>query len=109
MAILSAQKLLIGGLQPAFAAAAGGGDQAPVGEKLVLLVRNGDATSKTVTVATPGTVGDLAVADAVQVIPASGTAAIPLKASAFRDPLTGRAAITYSAVTSVTVAVLQLP
>ncbi|MFC8124657.1 hypothetical protein [Streptomyces sp. NPDC057302] len=109
MAILNAQKVVIGGLQPTYAAAAGGGDQAPVGEKLLLIVRNGDATSKTVTLATPGTVGDLAVADAVQAIPASGTAMFALKASAFRDPVTGRAAITYSAVTSVTVAVVQLP
>lgn len=108
MAILTAQKLPLGGLQPAYANAAGGGDQAPIGEKLVLHVRNGDATAKTVTVATPGTVGDLAVADASQVIPASGNAFIPLKA-VFRDPATGRAAITYSAVTAVTVAVLQLP
>ncbi|HZX38449.1 MAG TPA: hypothetical protein VFF37_09000 [Streptomyces sp.] len=109
MAILSAQAAPLSGLQPTYAAAAGGGDQAPVGEKLVLHVRNGDATSKTVTVATPGTVGDLAVADASQAIPAGGNAFIPLKAAAFRDPTTGRAAITYSAVTSVTVAVLQLP
>ncbi|MEV0639040.1 hypothetical protein AB0I77_29670 [Streptomyces sp. NPDC050619] len=108
MAILSAQALPLSGLQPTYANAAGGGDQAPIGEKLVLHVRNGDATAKTVTVATPGTVGDLAVADAVQVIPAAGNALIPLK-SVFRDPATGRAGITYSAVTSVTVAVLQLP
>jgi hypothetical protein len=108
MAILSAQKVTLGGLQPTYASAASGGDQAPVGEKLVLHVRNGDATSKTVTVATPGTVDDLAVADAAQTIPASGAAFIPLK-NAFRDPATGRASITYSAVTSVTVAVLQLP
>jgi hypothetical protein len=108
MAILSVQSMPLSGLQPTYAAAAGGGDQAPVGEKLVLHVRNGDASAKTVTVATPGSVGDLAVADAQQTIPASGSAFIPLK-SAFRDPMTGRAAITYSAVTSVTVAVLQLP
>ncbi|MFC7846128.1 hypothetical protein [Streptomyces sp. NPDC057382] len=108
MAILSAQRLPLSGLQPTYAAAAGGGDQAPVGDKLVLHVRNGDATSKTVTLATPGTVGDLAIADAAQTIPASGSAFIPLK-STYRDPMTGRASITYSAVTSVTVAVLQLP
>ncbi|GAA3301310.1 hypothetical protein [Streptomyces cinereospinus] len=108
MAILSAQRLPLGGLQATFSNAASGGDQAPVGEKLVLVVRNGDATSKTVTLTTPGTVGDLAVADAQQTIPASGSAFIPLK-SVFRDPATGRASISYSAVTSVTVAVLQLP
>ena len=108
MAILTAQALPVTGLQPTYASAAGGGDQAPVGEKLVLHVKNGDASSKTVTLATPGTVAGLAVADAQQVIPADGEAFIPLK-SVFRDPATGRAAITYSAATSVTVAVLQLP
>ncbi|MEH0426629.1 hypothetical protein QBB34_09900 [Streptomyces stelliscabiei] len=109
MAILTAQAIPLSGLQPTYAAAAGGGDQAPVGEKLVLHVKNGDASAKTVTVATPGTHGDLAIADAAQVIPAGGNAFIALKASTFRDQATGRAAITYSAVTSVTVAVLQLP
>jgi hypothetical protein len=108
MAVLTAQALPLGGLQPTYAAAAGGGDQAPVGEKLVLHVRNDDASSKTVTVVTPGTVGGLAIADAAQTIPAGGDAFIPLK-STYRDPATGRAAVTYSAATSVTVAVLQLP
>lgn len=108
MAVLTAQATPLGGLQPTYANAAGGGDQAPCGEKLVLHVRNGDASSKTVTVATPGTVGGLAIADASQVIPAGGNAFIPLK-STYRDPATGLAGITYSAVTSVTVAVLQLP
>jgi hypothetical protein len=108
MAVLTAQTVPLGGLQPTYAAAASGGDQAPVGEKLVLHVRNDDASSKTVTLATPGTVGGLAIADAAQTIPAGGDALIPLK-STYRDPATGRAAVTYSAVTSVTVAVLQLP
>jgi hypothetical protein len=61
-----------------------------------------------VTATTPGTVGDLAIADGAQTIAAAGAAFIPLK-SVYRDPLTGRAAITYSGVTTVTVAVLQLP
>lgn len=108
MTVLIAQSMPLGGLQPTYAAAAGGGDQAPVGEKLVLHVRNDDASAKTVTVVTPGTVGGLAIADAAQVIPAGADAFIPLK-STYRDPATGRAAITYSAATSVTVAVLQLP
>jgi hypothetical protein len=106
MAVLTAQAMPLGGLQPTYAAAAGGGDQAPVGEKLLLHVRNDDASSKTVTVATPGTVGGLAIADAAQTIPAGGDAFIPLKST---YPATGRAAVTYSAATSVTVAVLQLP
>ncbi|GGV13594.1 hypothetical protein [Streptomyces spectabilis] len=108
MAVLSAQSVALGGLQPTYANAAGGGDQAPTGEKLVLHVRNDDASSKTVTLTTPGTVGGLAIADAAQTIPAGGDAFIPLKPT-YRDPATGRASITYSAATSVTVAVLQLP
>ncbi|MFZ3494622.1 hypothetical protein ACODT5_15585 [Streptomyces sp. 5.8] len=108
MAILASQRMPLSGLQPTYSAAAGGGDQAPVGEKLYLHVRNGGGGSVTVTLATPGTVGDLAVADAAQAVPASGAAFFPLK-SVFRDPTTGRAAITYSGVTTVTVAVVQLP
>ncbi|MFJ9027566.1 hypothetical protein ACIRQP_03420 [Streptomyces sp. NPDC102274] len=108
MALLAAQQLPLSGLQATYASAAVGGDLAPVGEKLVLHVRNGSGSTVTVTAATPGTVGDLAVADAIQAVPAAGSVFIPLK-SVFRDPMTGRASITYSAVTTVTVAVLQLP
>lgn len=108
MAVLSAQRLPLSGLQPTYASAAAGGDQAPVGQSLFLHVRNGGGSSMTVTVATSGTVGDLAVADSSQTIPAAGAAFIPLTAT-FRDPATGRASITYSGVTTVTVAVLQLP
>ncbi|MBI0294502.1 hypothetical protein JBE04_08400 [Streptomyces sp. PRKS01-29] len=108
MAVLSAQALPLGGLQPTYASAASGGDQAPVGDKLFLHVRNGGGSSITVTVATPGTVGGLDISDAQQTVPASGAAFVPLTAT-FRDPMTGRAAISYSGTTTVTVAVLRLP
>ncbi|WP_228979716.1 hypothetical protein [Streptomyces sp. DH12] len=107
MADLSAQRMTLGGLQPTYAAAAGGGDTAPIGNDIVLHVKNGDASPHTVTIATPGTVGGLAVADASQVIDAGDEAFIPLR-SVYRGP-DGRAAISYDGVTSVTVAVLQLP
>ncbi|MFJ2002178.1 hypothetical protein [Streptomyces chartreusis] len=88
-------------------AAAGGGDTAPVGPNRFLYVNNGDASSKTVTVATPGTVKGLAVAEATLVVAAGDHGILPLNDDVYRGP-TGRAAITYSAVTSVTVACFEL-
>ncbi|MFM9643560.1 hypothetical protein [Streptomyces turgidiscabies] len=87
-------------------AAASLGDTALVGSGRFLYVANGDATSKTVTLATSGTVKGLAIADATVVVAAGKHAIIPL-ADVYRGA-TGRAAITYSAVTSVTVASFEL-
>ncbi|GEC02956.1 hypothetical protein SSP24_06110 [Streptomyces spinoverrucosus] len=87
-------------------AASGGGDAAPVGPGRFLYVANGDAASKTVTIATPGTVSGLAVADASLVVAAGDHGIIPL-ANVYRGA-NGRAAITYSAVTGVTVAAFEL-
>lgn len=88
-------------------AAAAGGDTAPVGPNRALYVNNGSGSSVTVTVATPGEVDGLAVADATLVLAAGKTGLIPLT-RLFAQPIGGRAAITYSAVTTVTVAVLEL-
>lgn len=108
MAALSAQPVTTGGLKPTYAAAAGGGDTAPVGTGMVLHVVNGGGGAVTVTVVTPGTADGLAIADTAQSVPAGGHLFVPLRA-VYRSPVTGRAAITYSGVTTVTVAVLQLP
>jgi hypothetical protein len=107
MANLAAQPMGLSGLQPEYDPASGGGDTAPIGNNIVLHVKNGDASPHTVTVATPGTVGGLAIADAQQVIPAGGDAFIAMR-SVYRQA-NGRAAITYDAVTGVEVAVVQLP
>ena len=83
-------------------AAAGGGDSAPAGVKIggwelpvVLVVRNTDASSKTVT-----------VAGVAYVVPATtGIALIPIRGSyKYGDSV----AITYSATTGVTVGVGRL-
>ncbi|MGW1127455.1 hypothetical protein [Streptomyces sp. NPDC002526] len=87
-------------------AAAEAGDTAPVGPGTFLLVVNGSGASRTITIATPGTVAGHAVADATLVVAAGDTGIIPLT-NLFRGA-TGRAAITYDAVTSVTVAVFTL-
>ncbi|MFJ9381881.1 hypothetical protein [Streptomyces sp. NPDC101455] len=88
-------------------AAAVGGDTAEVGPRRFLYVNNGSGSSLTVTLATPGTVSGLAVADPTYVIAAGKMGLIPL-AAVFRGT-TGRAAITYSAVTTVTVRPFELP
>ncbi|MET9396283.1 hypothetical protein [Kitasatospora sp. NPDC002965] len=87
-------------------AAAAGGDTAPTGPGRFLVVKNGDASPHTVTIATPGTVVGLGVADATVVVPAGKLSMIPL-ARVFAGTA-GRAAITYDAVTTVTVGVFEL-
>ncbi|HEY5836178.1 hypothetical protein [Streptomyces sp.] len=87
-------------------AAAALGDTVPVGPRRFLYVKNGSGASVTVTVVTPGDVSGLAVADATLVLAAGKSGAIPLpRLTAGAD---GRASITYSAVTTVTVGVFEL-
>src|SRR5688572_28076126 len=100
MATLTATTVTsVGGL--ADLAAASGGDTAPVGPGYALVVINGGASTRTVTIATPGTVDGHAVADATLVVAAGDTGIIPLT-NVFRGA-TDRASITYDAVTTVTV------
>lgn len=88
-------------------AAAGGGDTAQTGAGVFLVVKNGDSGSHTVTLATPETVDGLAVADRALAVAAGQTAVIPVT-DRYRNPSTGRAAITYDGVTSVTVGVFRV-
>jgi hypothetical protein len=87
-------------------AAAAGGDTAPVGPGRFLYVNNASAGTVTVTVTTPGTVKGLAIGDVAMAVAAGKHAILPL-ADVFRGS-DGRAAVTYSAVTSVTVAAFEL-
>jgi len=94
-------------LAAAATAAAAGGDTAQVGPNRFLYVNNGSGASITVTLATPGTVSGLAIADPAYAVAAGKMAIIPL-GNVFRGA-TGRASITYSAVTTVTVRPFELP
>ncbi|MFK4096727.1 hypothetical protein [Streptomyces anthocyanicus] len=87
-------------------AAASGGDTAEVGSGKFLIIKNGDAGDHTVTVASPGTQRGLAISNGVYDAPAGAYTLVPL-ADVFRGA-NGRAAITYDAVTSVTVGVFEL-
>lgn len=72
----------------------------------VLKVINGSAASINVTLPTPGTVDGLAVADRVVAVPAGATRYISVVNTAYRQP-DGTVLIDYSAVATVTVAVLE--
>ncbi|MFG2837030.1 hypothetical protein ACGFYE_18745 [Streptomyces zaomyceticus] len=87
-------------------AASADGDTAPVGAGRFLYVRNGDAAPHTVTIATPGTLSGVAIADVTVTVPAGESKIVPLTAL-FRGA-SGRAALTYDAVTAVSVAVFEL-
>lgn len=108
MASLSAQSVGQSLADTVFSSASGGGDTAPTGDNVVLLVKNADASSKTVTLETAATYRGLAVADVAVVVAAGKTATIPLGPKALYAQANGRVNLTYSAVTSVTVAVIAL-
>lgn len=107
MAVLAVQSVPVSGLSPTYAAASGGGDSAPVASGRVLSVKNGSGSSITVTMTTPGNVDGVAIADPTLTIAAGASGVIPVS-SIYRGS-DGTAAIAYSAVTTVTVALLQLP
>lgn len=108
MATLAAQNAnVVGGATLTLPAASAGGDRAPVGDRLYLLVRNGSGGSVTVTLdATGQAFNATPVADTAVVVAAGATAIVPLL-RAYRSESDGLAGISYSSPTSVTVAVIQ--
>lgn len=114
------QALPYAGLEPTMAgptSGSGNGDIVDVG-RTFLMVLNGSGGSITVTILTPETVdGDLAITDRVVTV-ANGAvpALIPLNSVHYKQTATsagapadvGRAYVEYSAVTSVTRAVVSL-
>lgn len=108
MAALTTTVVPLTGAAVAYTAAAGGGDDCQTGAGVLLLVKNDDASPHTVTLETPETFKGLAIADRQVAVAAGAEVAIPVT-NDYRNPSTGRAAITYDAVTSVTVAVIRVP
>jgi hypothetical protein len=88
--------------------ASSGGDDAQTGTGVFLALKNGDAGPHTATLHVPATVdGDLTISSRVVTIAAGTTELIPLT-DRYRNPATGRASITYDAVTAVSVAVVRV-
>lgn len=108
MAVLEAQKITQAGLAPAFQAADVAGDEFPNGGRTYLHVKNAGAAAITVTVnsqkpCNQGFDHDLSVS-----IAAGGEALIgPFEPGRFNNS-SGRVAVTYSDVTSVTVAAIEV-
>lgn len=108
MALLAPQQVGITGLKPTMQAAAGGGDTIRPDDRARLHVKNGDAASKTVTIVVPGTTFGQANPDVAAVIPAGEEWDFAgFGDPRLIDPTTGLVSVTYSAVTSVTVALTR--
>lgn len=112
MATITIQTYSEAGIDPTYTAAAGGGDQFANTGKEIILIKNADATSKTVTITaqtTSGTspLGAVTKSDASIAVAAGSTAIIgPFPKPAFNDS-NNFAQITYSAVTSLSIAVMR--
>jgi hypothetical protein len=106
MAEITAFQPTAAGGAPTFAAAAAG-DTAKVGDGYVLVVRNDDATSKTVTITVHGNLPTgVAYPDTPYTVEAGTEEWIPLP-RLYSDPADGLADIVYSALTSVTRALVK--
>lgn len=75
-------------------------------ERLLLLVKNDDASGKTITLQTPGTKDGLAVDDRELTVAAGDIAAIPSRR--YYTQSDGRAWIDYSAITNLAIAVVEV-
>lgn len=110
MATLAVQTINRAGLAPTYAAAAGGGDSFLPDPDTFLHIKNASGGSITVTIVTTNTDRlSNPVADNAIAVPAAGERIIgPFPPGEYADPTTGLAAITYSGVTSTTVAAIRL-
>lgn len=112
MATLTTQVINRAGAVITPVAATGGGDAMACGSGMMLEVVNGGASPITVTLAVPSSrtfEANVAVTSP-QISVTNGTTKWigPIDAVTFQDPTTALCTITYSAVTSVTVAAVQL-
>lgn len=109
MALLTPQAIPSGGLAATYAAASVGGDTVPNAEdgRVFLHVKNGGGSAVTVTVGDPGRTpaGNPGTPSGVSV-PAAGDRFIPLQVGVV-DASDGLVDVTYSGITSVTVAALR--
>lgn len=115
MATLTLQNLGLGGIAPSFASAAAGGDVFPNAsdERTFFWVENGSGASINVTFtaqrtsqAVPGA-GALTIPDKVVAVPANARRLVGPFPEAYNNS-DGRVAVSYSAVTSVTVAAIRM-
>lgn len=108
MATLTTQNITTAGILPTYVAASAGGDAMIPDSTSFLHIKNGGGSSMTVSIADPLTIDtSLTVTPRVVTVGATSEAMIAVPDSLYRNPATGLAALTYSAVTSVTVAAIR--
>jgi hypothetical protein len=109
VAALSYQRAALTGTKPTYAAASASGDTIPGGGDGALHVKNGSAAAISVTVKVPGkTDFGLDQPDIVVSVPASEDRLIGPMRSGLVNAEVGAVEVTYSDVTSVTVAALAI-
>jgi len=112
MATLTTQVVNRAGTVITPVSAAGGGDAMSCGAANILRVVNGGGSPITVTIAIPSSASSVpnVAYTSTQVSVTNGTTKDigPISNIPYQDPTTGLATITYSGVTSVTVAAIQL-
>ncbi|CAO3428687.1 hypothetical protein [Azospirillum argentinense] len=117
MALLTVQAISEAGAALTYAAAASGGDTfVNADDRTFLHVKNGSASSVNVTVTAQTTstnvpgFGPVTKANQVVAVPANGDRLIgPLPTKAFNNPANSQVSVSYSATTTVTVAVVRVP
>lgn len=109
MALLTPQVVSLAGTTPTYSAAAAS-TTVPCDERNFLHVKNTNGSSMTVTLTATGRVRGQLAADVVVTVPATtGDKMIgPIPAELFAGAVDGTCAVTYSATTSVTVALLRI-
>jgi hypothetical protein len=108
MATLTVQSVTLAGLNPSYAAASAGGDDFANDGKTFVHIKNAGAGSITATIATPAQISGIDIADIAVAVPNGGERMIgPFPVSLFNTS-TGKASITYSGVTSVTIAAIKV-
>lgn len=105
---LSVIDVALAGTNPHPTAADAQGQFVTWARDLALVVRNSDASSKTITLNVPATVNGLTIPNRPVTVATNSTQIIPLGATEYRQ-IDGTVTIDYSAVTSVTVGVIRLP
>ena len=107
MVLRATQRATPAGTATAYTAAAAGDTFTP-GPHTAVLVKNASGAAVTVTIPTPAKVHDVDVAEIVVSVPAGGERLIAAPAALVANPVTGQAAINYSATPSVSIAVLEI-
>lgn len=106
MAVIATHHPAVSGTALGFVAASAGGDTIVAGSNIFLLVRNGSGAAVTVTLATPGNeFNGQPIPDTTVTVAPAADVVVPIT-KAYDNG--GHAAITYSAVTSVTVAAIAV-